>query len=295
MKAISYMVLIEPEEMPGGKTASGLYLPSANIYDRGEDGERTETEWRPHKGTVLASCPGKFRHGMKGTGQFKATPDGKHVEMLDHAYHDWRMPEVGDEVYFGFKDWDPRMVEQDGTLWMDVARIFAVKPVGGEITGSGPWCVVEQIHDKVDEGPLITTLRVKKTLGIGWVKYFGDGFAESMPSVKPGMVVSFITTGIDNPIIPNPEGGENLTRLIPGWVVGVDPKGMTAGEIEERKAAAENNRKAVEQALAVTAVLGTETPEERTRRISGELAEKNEKFAAKQLRKHYHTPSRRWR
>lgn len=258
------------------KTTTGIILPAEGTNVRkGLATERVDGEWWPESGIVMDSYNGMFKHGFHETGEEAWSPDSlTYVRKVDHTYHTWRLPMPGETAYFGYKDMNPRgkeiLVLDDGSILVEMARAYAVRGLDGELRGNGQWCVVEQIPEDVDSGPLITKIRIEDGLGIGVVRLAGDGFSSKLPSVKRGMVLKFKVSG-SNPIVPNPDGGAPMVRILAEWVVGIDESGMSDAELDGRKSAAAGHGEIIRQALASVGNIKVEDEMDIARRQQAEV------------------------
>jgi hypothetical protein len=247
---------------------------------KGLDTERVAGEWWPESGRVVENYGGMVRHGMHETGEEVFNGDTKqYVRKLDHTYHAWDLPAKGETAYFGYKDMNPNGKdvvflkgdnEGEVNVLVESSRAYAVRGLDGKLRGCGAWCVVEQIPEEVDGGPLITKIKVGSELGIGVVRLVGDGFSERQPSIRPGMVVKFKVSG-SNPVVPNPDGGDPLVRILAEWVVGIDSDGMSDEELATLKMAAKANDEAVRQALGNMVNIIAEDDIAKKARISKEI------------------------
>ena len=248
-----WQMLISPEQKAEEETMlpSGIIIPAlSDSYSLVFRENRHDS--RPLQGTVVATpihgCMvmyddrSKFSkngpHFIVDGGKQSYYENGRDYPMPAEARMQvpWRMPEVGDTVWFGYMSWVWERTEQ--FMWPD--EIYWVEPKSGEPYAMGDWCIVEQIReDAVSKSGLVLSSNPGTQLGRGVVRAVGDGFAMEKPSIKPGMTVIFRVFGSKNPEVRNPFGGDNATRIRPSQVVAIDTDGISIQEIEDRRIAAE--------------------------------------------------------
>lgn len=288
MRVIGSRMYVGIERPAESKTKSGLYIPPAGVNtEAGIAEERAENEWWPTQGVVIAGPP-RFKYGHRGTGEYTWSRHSQsHIEVMADAFHPWKVPSAGETAYFGHMDLNPKEPDLmwDGTgIWVEPSRCHCVRGTDGKLRANGQWCIVERIPEDVADGPIITSISVKDRLGMGIVRMVGDGFAQKQPEVSVGSVVRFKVFNA-NPVIPNPDGGDDLTRILAEWVIGIDLNGISEEDFQQRKAKAEELRITVSQALATVAAIKVEDDIERKKRIKQERGEWEWKQAEKSRRK----------
>lgn len=232
-----YQLYVEPERLPDKEQilSSGIIIPAVGgTFDPRQ--RQSRNELRPLQGTVISSPIHGFlamhdersRHSKN----FAMVTDGARPGSGPAAMMQtgWRMPKEGDEVWFGFMSW--QWGREPNFMWP--GEIYWVEPKDGEPYALGDWCIVEQVSEEVERNGLVMNSAPGTELGRGVVLAVGDGFAEAMPNVRPGMTIRFKVFGQVNPEVRNPFGGKNATRLRPSQVVAVESSGITIGEARER-------------------------------------------------------------
>lgn len=270
------MMCVKPEAKPRErKLKSGVWVPDAGAnVETGLETERRENEWWPHSALVAACEPNGIVFGEEPDGNYAMNYQrGTMIPTTKpKARPHWRTPVPGDTCHFGYKALNPNGIDSNGMIWKEIVSAYCVTPADGSpMWAVGPWAVIEplpEIHGSV----LAVATSVKAALGIGVIRLAGDGFLESIPSARPGMVVSFMVHGSKNPVMPNPSGGKDLAPILAEWVIGIDEKGISDGELQEMKAMAARQAEEARQALK-SAQLKVESEEKARER---KLAEQEE-------------------
>jgi len=78
----------------------------------------------------------------------------------------------------------------------------------------------------------------------------GDGFAEDQPRITPGMVVSFMVSGSNNPVFPNPDGRDPLTAIKAHMIIGVSRDILPEDEFQKMKQAVRDHEAEVSKMIA---------------------------------------------
>lgn len=247
------MMCVRPEAKPlERKLESGVWVPEAGAnVATGLATERRDGEWWPHSAVVVACEPGSIVFGEEPDGDYAMNYQrGTMIPTTRPLRRPrWRTPKPGDTCHFGHKSLNPSEIDSDGTIWKEIVSAYCVTPADGSpMWAVGPWAVIEPLP-VVHGSALAVTTHVREMLGIGIVRMAGDGFLESIPSARPGMVVSFMVHGSKNPVMPNPFGGKDLTPILAEWVIGIDENGISDGELQEMKAMAARQAEEVRQAL----------------------------------------------
>lgn len=227
------------------RTASGIFIPPSDYYSLTE--RESEHESRPESGVVIGVPENGFmvlgpgdRSAYLADGMGSGYIDSKGIPQPSpqyiHHVEDWRLPSIGDAVWFGYQSW--RWPREDAFMWP--SEIHCVVPADGSPPWAmGDWCLVEQVREKsVTDSGIIVSSNPGHDLARGVVRMIGDGFSKAKPNISVGDLVVFQVYRDQNPECPNPVGSWAMTRLKPSMVVAIDKRGITDGELSIRESAA---------------------------------------------------------
>jgi hypothetical protein len=197
---------LEPEQMP-----SGLWMPpSSKNYDpKFRSGYNDD---RPVWATVVATPVKGFIVNGKATG--------------------WRLPEVGDKVWFGFRSW----VWARGSEMLSPESIHCVEPHDGSPAWvPGDIALIGQINeDPLTDSGLVKTVNVDTESGRGVVRMMSEGFSKANPSISVGMIVRFKAAAYGNQVVPNPFGDDDLVPLRPWGILAIERGIIDESEMKAR-------------------------------------------------------------
>lgn len=291
MRAIGSKILVRVE-MPGERMLpSGIFAPAPNTNFGGKlyESERREEEWWPQQAIVVCSNPSGFVNGLReGRDEVWSPHTMSHVRvMVPDRRPSWRMPAPGDTVWLQGKGLNPMEVGPNGEAWVEASRVTCVESPGGEVWAVGRNCLVEQIPEDVADSPVIVDINPGNRMGIGVVRLVGDGFAELMPGISPGMVVRFkVVAAGGNPLTATPLG--DLCPLLPDWVTGVCAEPVDEAMLASLRERAGKLRAEVAAAMSRVHSVKSETEEERKERVTRENQERHWKFSERMRAKGGH-------
>ena len=248
------MMYVHPESRPQERQlASGLWVPEAGVgIAKGLDVERREGEWWPTNATVVECAAGGIEDGTELTGEDVInyqTLQTIHLEK-PRKRPSWRTPKRGDVCHFSAKSLNPNTFDKGGNTFVPITTAYCATSPDGERWAIGPWAIVEQLPEMPESNGLITTVKTKSVLGRAIVRMVGDGFAEDQPRITPGMVVSFMVSGSNNPVFPNPDGRDPLTAIKAHMVIGVSREVLPEDEFQKMKQAVRDHEAEVSKMIA---------------------------------------------
>lgn len=183
------------------KTAGGVSIPSsANSFKAGYFGGMDDNRPRCAK-VVRLPVLGKPWIG----------------DNLRQVAKNWRMPEVGDTVWFGYTSWHK---SSRGLYLMPMDEITLVVPADG----SEPWlagnrAAITTVEASMVSGGITVSMSAKGRIALGIIDMVGDGFREKFPEIGAGTGIAMRPGNGDNMNMPWPEGNKCFTRPQYVWSI----------------------------------------------------------------------------
>lgn len=171
----------------------------------------------------------------------------------------WRLPGVGDTVWFGYKTWSwPR---RDAFIFPD--SIYCVEPADGSPAWAmGRVALVDQLlAAPVTESGIVVSHKPAMEDGRGVVRLVGDGFASLQPGIRPGMVVRFPVHGQGNPVIPNPFGSQDMCLVRSDTILCIERSSVDMNQQRERERQAAGIRELVDREIGGFVTVGSDDPD----------------------------------